>query len=148
VCADIPIYFDTGLQEFDILPLSVLGSTSANSTYDLAGAVYCSLFTDGVAPLDYVGDNIRGVWFDTYEDDDYGSLMWLLYTIPYQDVIAMAIKYTNQALGWLVADNIADALDVSAIWYTSSTLLITINITEPQQTVPRVFNYSYVWSQS
>jgi phage gp46-like protein len=74
--------------------------------------------------------------------------MWLLYTIPYQDVIAMAIKYTNQALGWLVADNIADALDVSAIWYTSSTLLITINITEPQQTVPRVFNYSYVWSQS
>lgn len=89
----------------------------------LTTAVIISLFTDRKAneddPLpDSNNLNKRGWWgdkvFEYAEDDRIGSRLWLLEREKTAiDVISKAKIYTEEALQWLIDDEIASNIDVT-----------------------------------
>jgi phage gp46-like protein len=86
----------------------------------LASAVMLSLLSDRTAQAHEVnaGDDRRGWWADAYSDvdgDAFGSRLWLLgrnKQLP--GVMQLARAYIAEALQWLVADGLADGLEVTA----------------------------------
>ena len=96
-------------------------SISADMNDSLSRALVISLFTWRRADT---GDDIddeqskQGWWGDTFSEikgDRIGSKLWQLTrkTIN-QDVIKQAIEFTEQALNWMIEDNICSDIEVSA----------------------------------
>lgn len=90
----------------------------------LESAIIISLFTDQQAAIDDVLPDInstdrRGWWGDLaspdVENDKIGSKLWLLERSKTEEsVISDAKKYTEDALEWLIEDNIASEINVNS----------------------------------
>lgn len=84
----------------------------------LETAVTISLFTDRRASEDELPDgesDRRGSWQDAIDDDgdEIGSLLWLLdREKATAEVAVKAEHYVREALAWMTADGIAEAVDV------------------------------------
>lgn len=91
----------------------------------LRTAVAISLFTDALArPDDSIPDGTddrRGWWGDLPPDgedpDPIGSRLWLLTREKRTEATRLrAEAYAREALAWLVADDVAAAVEVRAAW--------------------------------
>ena len=79
---------------------------------------------------DSSGDK-RGWWADT-SDDKIGSKLWLLMrTGTTADISSRAEKYIKECLDWMIVDGLAKSIDVIAERSGNDTLLITIQIFQP-----------------
>jgi phage gp46-like protein len=123
---------------------------------DLETAVLISLFTDRIASADYVPPvgsptDRRGWWGDTYEAQfnysPIGSRLWQLNRAVKTDaraVLNQARDMCNEALQWLLDDQIASAVTVNTAWIASQTLGIAVTITAPSG-ASQTLKYSWAW---
>ena len=98
----------------------------------LVTSVLISLFSDARAPSTDVlppGEtSVRGYWPDD-EEDRFGSLLWLLGREKVtQETAERAREYAQQALNWLVEDDIAESVTVVATIPATYTILLDIEI--------------------
>ena len=124
----------------------VVARNDLDLTEDIQAAVIISLFTDRRAPAGEPVDDAdrRGWWGDTFpeiEDDELGSLLWLLKREKQtQATLERAQVYARQALQWLVDDRIARRVDVLAEYPQRGLLALTVTIrTMRRQTVRLLF---------
>ena len=118
---------------------------------DLRTAIIVSLFTDAAAPEgarlpDPADDDRRGWWGDALAiepGDVTGSTLWLLArakqvpaTLRHADDAASA------ALAWLVADGVADRVDVVANFPSVGWLALDIEVTR----AGHVQRFEFAWS--
>lgn len=120
----------------------------------LASAVLISLFSDGRARPDDVlpdhssslGGGRRGWWADVLDppgQSGIGSRLWLLgRSRASAQVVQSAREQAREALGWLVQDGAARAVEVDARDQDGA-LVLTIVITRPDASVAR---FQHVWS--
>lgn len=116
----------------------------------LETAVMVSLFTDKRADpsIDTLPDNtqdFRGYWGDSFNEESLGSKLWLLYrskTTP--DINEKVNQRAKESLQWLINDGAVKEISVSSSISNMNTLLLNIDITEPdgQQ---RFYKYSFNW---
>ena len=120
----------------------------------LKTAVILSLFidrraeTDDVLP-DNTGDR-RGWWADAYseiEDDKIGSRLWLLSREKQMSSVLMRAKeYAEEALAWMVEDNIVESVTVETWWVRTGTLGLLAQIVRPD--TPAIeYKFEYLWER-
>lgn len=118
----------------------------------LETAVLISLFTDRLANdddeiPDGSGDR-RGWWADALNDDStdkIGSRLWLLSRekqLP--TVLVRAREYALEALQWMVADGVAQSVDVDASNPRDGILALVISITRPEHPVTQ-YRFETFW---
>ncbi|WP_029770710.1 phage GP46 family protein [Pseudogulbenkiania sp. MAI-1] len=96
-------------------------------------AIVLSLFCDARAlPQDQQGDP-RGWWGDalaSQSGDRWGGRLWLLArrakNVP--ETLRLAEDYTREALQWLLDDQVASAIDVTASALSSEAMKLAITI--------------------
>lgn len=97
----------------------------------LVPMVLCSLFSDRrVEPseVDLPSMDRRGFWGED-SDSPWGSKLWLLYRAKLTDsVIARAIRYSEDALRWLVREDIAQSVTVNAELNLAGVLDIEVEV--------------------
>lgn len=86
-------------------------------TEDLSTAITLSLLTDKRALVGMVpeGHELAGWWADTYAEDadGFGSWLWTLTGRAMdEETLGLADAYVRDALKWMIADKIADRLEV------------------------------------
>jgi phage gp46-like protein len=132
-------------------PVFSLSNELADITEDniLQTAVIISLFTDRLASDDDVipdgGSDRRGWWGDILgqDNDNIGSLLWLLSREKQlESVRQRAEDYAYEALQWLLDDNVADALTVTATFPHDEWLGIHILI---EKADGGLLNLDYSW---
>jgi len=129
---------------------SISGGALASGD-DLTSAVLISLFTDRQANDDDIppdgGNDLRGWWGDTDEDVLIGSRLWLLDRSKLTPAVANTAKiYIEEALKWLIDDQVALGVSVAIAIASSSRLNSVITITRQDgSVVPLQFNWA--WSQ-
>ena|SRR5690348_11728614 len=116
----------------------------------LETAIIISLFTDRrVRPeeLPVEETDRRGYWADAINDDGdlIGSKLWLLKREKItSEVLVKARQYCEEALQWLVDDNIADRVDVITERTDLNQISIEIDIIKPHDgSVSR--KYAFIW---
>lgn len=117
----------------------------------LKTAVIISLFTDRRArpddPLPEAGADRRGWWGDVTAreaDDEIGSRLWLLSREKQTaEVVARAREYALEALGWMLRDRVASAVEVVAEITRPGVLGLSIIITRPDG--PGRERFDFVW---
>ncbi len=105
----------------------------------LKSAVIYSLFTDRKASNDDVipdgTDNLRGHWGDSVLDDvqdSEGSKLWLLSREKQTaQTLSRAIEYAEEALQWLVDDDVAENISVIGEWLRTGIIALGITIDLP-----------------
>jgi len=119
----------------------------------LESAVVMSLFTDARCLPEQIPDkdgNPRGYWGDSYateDGDNTGSLLWLLKREKRVNrVLNQARDYCQQALAWMVADQIASRVDVNTEYLESGVMMIRANIYRPTGDSV-AFQFDYAWDQ-
>lgn len=119
---------------------------------DLASAVLISLFTDRLADADDVppdgGDDRRGWWGDEDEDVPIGSRLWLLDRSKLTPQVARTAQiYIEEALQWIIDDQVAVAVKVGTSIGAKSTLFCIITITRSDGTTTTL-KFNWVWRQN
>lgn len=120
--------------------------TSGN---DLETAVLISLFTDRVAEATDIppdgGDDRRGWWGDEDEDVPIGSRLWLLDRSRLTPAVANTARiYIEEALRWLVDDEVATSVKALTAISGASQLNSIVTITRSDGTVvPLKFNWAW-----
>lgn len=120
----------------------------------LQEAIIISLLTDARASdddkLPTYDDDKRGWWGDAFSGDiigiprPIGSKLWLLSRSKITpEIITRAKGYINDALKWMLEDEIAKAINVAATIYDSNTIAFEIDIIRPDG---ETFNYKNLWS--
>lgn len=117
----------------------------------LRTAVIISLFTDRRArpddPLPEAGADRRGWWGDVAArepDDEIGSRLWLLSREKQTaEVVARAREYALEALGWMLRDRVASAVEVLAEVTRPGVLGLSVIITRPVG--PGRERFDFVW---
>lgn len=153
---DRKLYFNGDFMRAD---LAVEGG-AVELTTGLETAVVISLFTDRRArPDDVLPDGVdgdrRGWWADAFNQRPIGSRLWLLARekqLPV--VVARAKEYAQEALAWLVEDNVASRVDVAAEVVRNGVLGLSIEITRTgpagnagnSTDGPVSFRFTYVWN--
>lgn len=102
-----------GSGDMQLTPTGLATDTS------LAAAIWMSLFSDRRAhPDDRVdGDDRRGWWGDAYATEQLGSRLWLLRRAKRtEETRRRAEDYAREALAWLIKDEVAARVDVTATW--------------------------------
>jgi len=102
----------------------------------LATAVLLSLFTDRRARADDAlpsGDNDRRGWIgdalSSVDGDLFGSRLWLLRRAKQtEETRRRAEEYAREALTWLIDENVATEVRVSAVWRARGWLGLAIAI--------------------
>lgn len=142
---DIALKYNAGIKQFD---LAIEDGDLATET-GLETAVIISLFTDRRA---LANDNLpdgtndrRGYWVDVYNDRPLGSRLWLLFREKEQDEVLRRAKiYAEEALVWLLEDEIAETLEVEVWHVRRDTLGLRVTIRQGnRQLLER--QYDYVW---
>ena len=116
---------------------------------DLATAVLISLFTDRQAdPADIPpdgGGDLRGWWGDQDEDVPIGSRLWLLDRSRLTPEVANTARiYMDEALKWLVDDEVAASVQVVTAIAGQSQLNGIVTITRSDGTlIPLKFNWAW-----
>lgn len=134
------------------LALDALGSPAVSD--DLETAVILSLGSDARArPDDVLPDDSgdRRGWVgdvappDGLASDTYGSWLWLLSRekqIP--SVLVRAETYARDAMAWMIADGVAERIDVTASFPAAGVLEFVIVVYRPRQ--PAVtYRYATAW---
>lgn len=117
---------------------------------DLTSAVFISLFTDKQASTDDTppdgSTDRRGWWGDLDQDVQIGSWLWLLSRekLP-GDVEKNAVLYAEEALAWMVTDQIASSVSATAEVVGRNQLTLTITITRAIGS--QTFQYAWAWNQ-
>lgn len=146
---DIYIRWDNANADGDWM----LADGDLQSGQDLETACLVSLFTDRLATADFIPtdgtSNRRGWWADPYNDQPLGSNLWQLERAKKtRDTLALARRYADDALQWLVDDGIAKEVLVNTSWLgpaAGSTILgIAIAILQPDGSVTR-FTFAWAW---
>lgn len=117
----------------------------------LRTAVIVSLFTDRRARPDdrlpQEGGDRRGWWGDVAvgeADDEIGSRLWLLSREKQTlQVVARAREYAQEALGWMLRDRVAAAVEVEAEITRPGVLGLSVIITRPDG--PGRERFDFVW---
>lgn len=118
----------------------------------LESAVMISLFTDARASADDrlpPGDtDRRGWWGNALGDDSIGSRLWLLRRskrLP--ETLRRAEDYIREALAWLIEEQLAQRVEVSASWLSSTRMGATITIHQAGQAGDRraVLRADWAW---
>jgi phage gp46-like protein len=129
--------------------------TSGDLQIDPGGlqtAVILSLFTDKRAPANYVPPagsppGRHGVWMDTYQGFQIGSLLWTLNRVAISNstaFLAQAKDICLDALEWLVTAGVVAAVNVTTSLITPTTLGILVGLTEPDGTT-QTFDFGWAW---
>ena len=145
---DIALVYDTGGKRFDL----AIEDGALVTDEGLQTAVILSLFTDRRALEedrlpDGTGDR-RGYWADAYRDRPHGSRLWLLHREKEQEeVLRRAKEYAEEALVWLVEDEVADAVEVEAWHMRRNTLGLRVIIRRGEQSVLD-HQFDYVWQNA
>lgn len=121
---------------------------------DLETAVYLSLFSDAPARDDDDvpdGATRRGFWADALgtDGDVWGSRLWLLSRSKLTDAVLVDAKtYAEEALAWLVRDEVARSVLVTAsrVDLTPETKGILIEVVIYKPTGERA-EYEWAWDQ-
>jgi len=97
----------------------------------LRTAILVSLFTDARAHEDDVlpanDGNRRGHWADSFNEQSLGSRLWLLEREKStSEVLKRAKKYAEEALQWLIDDDIAESINVTTDWFEIGKMAIYI----------------------
>lgn len=129
----------------------VLAGPSLASGNDLATAVLISLFTDRLAePSDKLPDGTtdrRGWWGDLDEDVPIGSRLWLLERSKLVPAVASAAKgYAEEALAWLVSDDVAVEVVVSTSIVRPSSLRLVAIVRHANGT-KTALTFDWAWAQ-
>lgn len=109
---------------------------------DLESSVFISLFTDRQAENTWVETTDKQGW---WSNPDLGSRLWQLNYIPVTDddsYTARAKNFCDEALQWLLDDNIAQSVDCTCTLQNRKTLIIKIVITRQNNLT---LNYEYAW---
>lgn len=107
----------------------------------LTTAVIVSLFTDRRALASDVlpsGANTdkRGWWGDSFNTRPIGSRLWLLSREKQlSSVLHRAKSYAEEALAWLVEDELVNAVTVTATAPETGWLLLSVSLTQPNGSV-------------
>lgn len=145
---DIAMAFNPDSSVFDLQLVD--GDLATDS--GLMTAAILSLFTDRRALADDrlpdESNDRRGWWADVYNDRPFGSRLWLLSREKEQDeVLRRAREYCEEALGWMVEDGIAAAVEAEAEHLRRGTLLIRCAIIRGDgRAIER--NFEYVWQSA
>jgi phage gp46-like protein len=95
---------------------------------------------------DNIGDR-RGWWGDAYDEYPIGSRLWLLSRSVLSQVIAnKAIDYATEALQWLIGDQVAASVAVTAAITLPKMLALTVVISMANGTT-RTLKYNWAWNQ-
>ncbi|MGD9638390.1 MAG: phage GP46 family protein [Alphaproteobacteria bacterium] len=144
--SDVGIIFDTSTLTGDIQVVD--GDLAVDST--LKTAVILSLFSDRRAddtderPK---GSSYRGWWADALGSDKFGSKLWLLARAKHtEETRSRAEDYAKQALEWLIDDEIAALVEVTAEWLSQEILAIEVVITKGDGTVEN-YQFSNIWEE-
>lgn len=118
----------------------------------LRTAVIISLFTDARAaiddPLPQPAADRRGWWGDmlaAVASDEYGSKLWMLARekqLP--SILRRAEDYAGAALAWMVDDEVAAKIDVTASFPHSGWLGLEVTIHRP--TGPARQRFDFAWN--
>lgn len=130
---------------------SISGGALASGD-DLASAVLISLFTDRVANADDIppdgGTDRRGWWGDQGEDVPIGSRLWLLDRSRLDTKVAnQAQIYMQEALQWIIDDQVAAGVKVAITIDGRNTLYSVIRITRADGTSTDL-KFNWVWRQT
>lgn len=142
---DIAMKYDPGAQRFDL----AMEDGDLATDEGLQTAVILSLFTDRRALEedrlpDGTGDR-RGYWADAYRDRPHGSRLWLLHREKeHEEVLRRAKEYAEEALDWLIEDEVADTVEVTAWTAGRDTLALQVVIRRGGESVLDQ-KYDYVW---
>lgn len=116
---------------------------------DLETAVLISLFTDRTAEATDIppdgGDDRRGWWGDEDEDVPIGSRLWLLDRSRLTSAVASTARiYIEEALKWLIDDEVATSVKALTAISGASQLNSIVTITRSDGTVvPLKFNWAW-----
>lgn len=118
--------------------------------HDIKTAVLISLFTDRRAedddPLPNPGGSKRGWWGDAFADRHIGSRLWLLgREKQLREVVNRAREYAEEALAWLVEDEVASRVQVAASIAAPGWLALEI-VVERETSAPAKFKFDYAWA--
>jgi phage gp46-like protein len=117
----------------------------------LRTAVIVSLFTDRRARPDdrlpQEGADRRGWWGDVAAaeaDDEIGSRLWLLQREKQTpETVTRAREYALEALGWMLRDRVAAAVEVEAEITRPGMLGLRVTVTRPDG--PGRQRFDFVW---
>jgi len=139
----------TWLVETGVGDWSISGGALASGD-DLGSAVLISLFTDRLSNDDDVppdgSNDRRGWWGDEGEDVPVGSRLWLLDRSRLNaDVANTAQIYMEEALKWIVDDQVAAKVTVNTVIAGGSRLDAIVTVTQHDGTATQL-KYNWVWS--
>lgn len=124
--------------------MTFIAGSGLVSAQDLYTAVLISLFTDAEAPADAVipdGSNDRRGWWA----GPIGSLLWLLErSKATPDLPARVKNYIEQALQWLLDDQVVAAIEVTAEYLTGSAIGAVV-VLRRQDGARLALRFSKVW---
>ena len=90
---------------------------------EILAAIMISLFTDARATDEEYQEVSnweppkRGYWADQLDGTNSGSKIWLLKRSPRDyETLEKAELYANEALEWMIKDNLVKQIDISASW--------------------------------
>ena len=117
---------------------------------DLETVVFISLFSDRQANSDDVipdgSTDRRGWWGDQGQPVLLGSRLWLLSRSRLDDNAAKAaVIYAKEALQWLLDDQVAESVTVTATIQGPQQLNVAVIIT--QRTGTNRYQFAWAWNQ-
>lgn len=121
---------------------------------DLETAAIISLFTDRLALADDrlpdpSDSDRRGWWADYGADYPIGSRIWLISREKQtEDVRQRAEEYCREALQWMLDDDVADTVEVTATWNPQAPGRLDVDVTVTRarnQLLKR--HFSWAWGQ-
>lgn len=127
-------------------------STGTVPDEPLMRAVIVSLFTWRRANPDdeLPSTDLMGWWGDSYADvqgDRIGSRLWLLSrAVLTADTVRRAEEYVREALQWLLDDQVASSLQVSAQRVGLSALSVSVLVTRAESGQVVSLRFADVWS--
>jgi phage gp46-like protein len=143
--SDVSLKFDAGLGEYDV----DVQNGDLVPDEGLETAIIISLYADrrleDASPRPELKTDRRGWWADeTLRDDDkIGSLLWLLEREKLtDDTIKKAKQYAEDALAWMVIDQVAEAVSVAVAREGLYGLVFDIAIQKPGNVI---YKYKTIW---
>lgn len=118
-------------------------------------AITLSLFTDRKADADdklpHGQTDRRGWWGDAYlaalvdgMADELGSRLWLLDGKKTPENLVLAKEYAEESLAWMVTDEVASSITVTASYIRDNILRLDVAVSRPDGSVFRR-RYDLVW---
>lgn len=118
----------------------------------LQSAVIISLFSNALASAEEVAaaglSDRQGWWGDSLSDDGdrIGSKLWLLAREKRTvQTLERARRYAIEALNWMIVDQVAEAVDVTAEAIGTDLLAIGVVITRRREPVAR-YRFEAFWT--